>query len=184
MSLRLAVAQRWLPERTRLRMLDGLARITAEGFDAQLPDWAGNSFQIRLAQYASFTAREAGALVASGNEHAIEATRERLHSGAVALGEMTRRRLGLRCPDDAFAALRLLYHQIGIEMSGGPTGEMVVGRCFFADHYTQPICQLMAALDQGLVSGLFGGASLEFSERLTGGGRCCRALLQPARSEE
>ena len=74
----------------------------------------------------------------------------------------------------------MFYRQIGIEVSGGPLGDIHVGRCFFARYYTEPVCAVVSALDQGLVAGLFAGASLEFQQRLTGGGACCRATLTPA----
>ena len=51
-------------------------------------------------------------------------------------------------------------------------------RCFFAGYYTEPVCGIIGALDDGMADGLFGGAALEFSERLTGGGLCCRATLR------
>ncbi len=73
---------------------------------------------------------------------------------------------------------RLLYRQIGIEVAGGPGGEIVVTRCFFAGHYTEPVCGIIGALDDGLADGLFGGAALEFGERITGGRPCCRGVLR------
>jgi hypothetical protein len=133
----------------------------------------------RLVEYATFTARHSRTLLETRDDGAIAAARERLYEGAAALGRRTRRLLGVQTPQEAFDALDLLYRQIGIEISGGPVGAVVVGRCFFARYYTEPVCGLVAALDQGVVDGLYGGASLSFSERLTAGRPCCRALLEP-----
>ena len=180
MSLRLSMLSRVFPTNLKLRMLDELGQVTARGFEAKLPDWGGASFDSRVTEYALFTAREAGALLAAGDETAIAAARERLHAGARQLGERLRRSLGVRDSDEAFEALQLLYRQIGIEVRGGPLGDMRVDRCFFARYYTEPVCVVVSALDQGLVAGLFAGATLEFHERLTGGGACCRATLAPA----
>ncbi len=177
MNLRLTILTRFFPTRIKLRMLDELTGVTAEGFRAEPPDWGGTSFESRLARYARFTAHEAEGLVRAGDDIAVEAARARLHAGARRLGGTLRRRLGLRDVDDAFAAFRLFYRQMGIEVSGGPLGEMRVERCFFSRYYTETACSLVSALDQGLVDGLFGGASLEFHERLTGSGRCCCATL-------
>jgi len=161
-------------------MLDELARVTAEGFATTAPEWPGRSFAARLTTYAGFTSAEAGRLAASGDAIAIAAVKERLRRGAVGLGAGVRRRLGLRQPEEALAAWKLLYRQIGIEVTGEPGGEIAVTRCFFAGHYTEPVCEVIGALDDGLADGLFGGAVLEFRARLTGGSPCCRAVLRLA----
>jgi hypothetical protein len=180
MSLRLSLLSLAFPKKLRLRMLDELAQVTARGFETKLPGWRGASFDSRVTEYALFTAREAGVLVDAGDEAAIAAARDRLHAGARQLGERLRRRLGVRDVDEAFAAFQLLYRQIGIEVIAGPPGDIRVRRCFFARHYTESVCGIVSALDQGLVAGLFAGALLEFQERLTGGGACCRATLSSA----
>ena len=82
MSLRLSVLSRVFPTNLKLRMLDELGQVTARGFEAKLPDRVGASFDSRVTEYALFTAREAGALLAAGDETAIAAARERLHAGA------------------------------------------------------------------------------------------------------
>lgn len=178
MNLRLTLAGRVLLPRMKRRTLDELARVSAEGFDTVAPKWTGKSFDSRLMDYARFTAREAGVLVAAGNDSAAEAARERLRGGAARLGASLRRTLGVRRPDEAFAALKLVYHQIGIEVDRGPSGGITVSRCFFADYYDAQACKVVEALDQGLVAGLFNGSSLAFSERLTEGRPCCRAFIQ------
>jgi hypothetical protein len=222
MSLRLALLQRLVPKFAKLRMLDELTRITAGGFAAEVPHWTRRSFDDRVRAYAEFTAREAARLVADADRAAIEAAQDRLRRGATNLGARMRRGLGLRRPDEAFGALKLLYHQIGIEVSGGlvgspagdgspasrpfgeadgdlgaardsaaaavgapgpagnpAAGEIMVSRCLFADYYTEPVCRVIAALDEGIAAGLFDGASLEFTQRLTEGKPCCRAVLRP-----
>ncbi len=177
MSLRLSLLQRVFPLPARQGMLDRLARVTAQGFGVQSPAWVGRSFDARLAQYAVFTARQSDELLAAGEPDRIRAARERLYEGAADLGRWARRLLGIGTPEEAFTALTLLYRQIGIEISGGPTGAIVVSRCFFASYYSEPVCNLIGALDQGVADGLYGGAALDFSERLTAGSPCCRALL-------
>jgi hypothetical protein len=178
-TLRLTLAGRVLLPLMKRRMLDELARVTAEGFGTGAPKWTGKSFDTRLSDYARFTAREAGLLVAAGDDSATEVTRQRLRSGATRVGASLRAALGVRRADEAFAALKLIYHQIGIEVDGGPSGGITVGRCFFADYYDGRVCTVVEALDQGLVAGLFGGASLAFFERLTEGRPCCRASIDP-----
>jgi hypothetical protein len=179
MSLRLALLRRVFPRRLKLRILDELAGVTAAGFGVRPPAWTSTSLTDRLADYANFTARHSSSLLDTGDREAVAAARKRLYQGAAELGRRTRRLLGVQTPEEAFDALELLYHQIGIEISGGPVGPVIVGRCFFARYYTEPVCGLILSLDQGVVTGLYGGASFSFSERLTAGRPCCRALLEP-----
>lgn len=71
-------------------------------------------------------------------------------------------------------------HDPAAGLSGERLTEIEIRRCFFADYYRAPVCRLMSALDAGVVDGLFGGASLEFTQRLTEGGGCCRAIIRTA----
>ncbi len=183
MSLRLAILGKSLRPAVKLRMLNELARVTAEGFGTGVPEWAGESFAARLTEYAAFTARESARLLAAGDDAATVAAKDRLRSGSRELGDSLRRTLGLRGVDEAFAALQLLYRQIEIELGGGPVGEVTVGRCFFSSFYSEAACRMVEAVDQGLVNGLFDGASLEFSERLTGGKARCRAFIRTSEAQ-
>jgi hypothetical protein len=182
MSWRLALLGRTFIPCVKLQMLDELAHVTAEGFETDVPDWAGRTFAARVAEYAEFTVQQADLLITLGDESAIEAAKGRLRSGATQLGTSLRAVLGVQSPEEAFDALKLLYGQIGIEIDGGPSGEVTVCRCFFADYYSDSVCRIVEAVDQGLVAGLFDGGSLEFSERLTEGRPQCRAFLCPSQA--
>jgi hypothetical protein len=187
MSARLAVLRWFFPAPLKLLMLRELAQVTAEGFSTPVPEGVRHgSFEARRAAYAEYTAEEARRLAPAD----ITAVKARLRRGAAGLGAAVRRRLGLRGPTETFAAWRLLYHELGIEVSGGPRGELTITRCFFAGYYDESVCAVIEALDDGLADGLFGGASLVFSTRLTSGGRpgagevwaggrpCCHAILR------
>lgn len=211
MSARLAVLRWFFPAPLKLWMMRELARVTAEGFDTTAPASVRHgSFDARLAAYAEFTAEEARRLAGAGGAAdgvdgpgdtetpggrapaEVAAVKARLRRGAAGLGAAVRRRLGLRRPAETFEAWKLLYHQLGIEVAGDPHGGLTITRCFFAEYYDESVCAVIEALDDGLADGLFGGASLVFSERLTSregpaSGEsltarqpCCRALLRLA----
>jgi hypothetical protein len=179
----------------RRRLLDELAQTTAAAFGTGAPDWRGSPYADRLAAYAEYTNAAAERLatptVPVTDALIADVAKERLYRDAVDLGAKLRRRLGIRGPKDALLVLGLLYRQIGIEVSGQATGggtaaeraDLHVSRCFFADHYAQPTCRLMGALDAGVVDGLFGGASLEFSQRITDGSPCCRAVIRTTKAQ-
>ena len=183
MSWRLNLLGRTFIPCVKLQMLDELAHVTAQGFETETPEWVGRSFSVRLTEYAEFTAHQADLLIAAGDESAVEAAKTRLRSGATQLGASLRAVLGVGDVEEAFDALKLLYGQVGIEMDGGSSGEVTVCQCFFADFYSDSVCRIVEALDQGLVAGLFDGASLDFSERLTQGRPQCRASLRSCPGE-
>lgn len=175
MSLRLKVLERSLPGWVKMRMLGRLAAVTAEGFGVDSPRWFGRDFEARLEEYAEFTALQAAQCVSADD---VDAVRSRLRQGATRLGADTRRLLGVRSRDDAFAALRLLYRAIGIDLEAKSSGTVTMQGCYFAQFYSPGICCVVEALDQGVVDGLFAGASLRFSERITEGLPSCQARIR------
>lgn len=177
MSLRLALLARAMPAGTRLKMLDELAAMTAESFGTSMPVWEDQSFESRLTCYARLTADQAQALLDAHDEAAVEAATESLRRGAEKLGARARRQLGLKTTDDAVQALIVIYKQIGIEASRIGPRELAVTRCLFADYFSEPVCRVVGALDEGIACGLSGGAQLRFVERLTAGAAGCRARL-------
>jgi hypothetical protein len=188
MSLRLAMVRR-LPDRVVDPLVIGrLARATAAAFGTSGRRQPGAHSSDRLAAYARFTAAET-------RRHAgDEAVGARLFQNAAALGRAARRGLGVRGPEEALDALTFLYRCIGIEIDGHGAGgapcqaagaaleggiiDLQVTRCFFSDYYCEDTCRLMSAMDAGVVAGLFDGASLEFSQRLTDGSPCCRVVIR------
>jgi hypothetical protein len=169
------------------RVLDLLASAAADAFRIPAPRLRDVPRAERLTAFALFTAGEAGRAAADAAPA--------LYGRARALGSKARRQLGVRSPQEALEALTLLYRHIGIEMTGrlgdasdtpgaatGAPGHAVarleVTSCFFSDHYCGPVCRVMGAMDAGVVDGLFGGASLEFSQRITEGSPCCRAIVK------
>jgi hypothetical protein len=181
-------------------VLDRLARATAEAFGATVlarkgPPAKALRFSDRLTAYAEFTAAQAA------EARDPEETSSRLYRNAESLGADFRRRLGISELWEAFEALEFLYRQIGIEITGreGAAGRregtgrgmpadggpscMTISRCFFSCFYGPDTCRLMSAFDAGIVAGLFGGATLEFTERITEGAGRCRALLRTAQRQ-
>jgi hypothetical protein len=184
MSLRLALLKHaTAPAQLKTRLLDELALVTAAGFACDPPQWSGPTYETRLADYVVFTTTQAELLLAGQDASAIDAARDRLWRGAERLGARLRRQLGVRRDDDALAALAVLYHHLGIEMEVDQTGghwELRVTKCGFAGSFSEPMCRVVAGLDEGIAAGLSAGGRLEFVTRITGGHSCCRARFEPA----
>jgi hypothetical protein len=180
-NLRLALLSHGAPKSVKMRLLDELARATSAGFDCERPSWTGRSYEARLEEYARFTADQAGRVLETGNADAVEAVKRRLRSESADLGARMRRGLRLTRCADVMDALSALYGHIGIDMRPLTAGDIVVGRCLFARYFTEPVCMVVAAIDQGMAAGLSGGGRLEFVERITGGAPCCRARFDLVR---
>jgi hypothetical protein len=179
MNARLFLLERWLPGPLRRRMLDDLARLTAESFGAAAPSLAGLSRRDAVRRFAEFTRTEAERALAGKGPMTAELVRARLHDRARALGLSVRRRLRIVTRAEAFRALRLLYRGIGIDIDADwRSGRVVVRRCAFSNTYTPEVCALVSALDAGIVAGITGGGALAFSGRITEGASCCRARVE------
>jgi hypothetical protein len=176
MSLRLFLLERHVPSAMRRRMFDQLVRVTADAFDTPPPHLGRLPSTEGIQRFAEFTRAEAERVLAAAP--ASSAVSDRLFHGAQEMGALVRRRLGIRRPDEAVRALRLLYAAIGIDLDREPrTGDVVIGRCAFSRVYTPAVCQFVSALDAGIVSGLTGGTAMIFTARITEGAPACRARL-------
>ncbi len=186
MSLRLRIVRR-LPGRfVGPLVLDRLVKAAVDAFETEPPHRPGRPFAERLAAFAESTAAEAA--------HGAGDAEPALYRNARALGATARRRLGITRPEEALQALAFLYRHIGIDIAGEPGGgggvkrardgagparsvDLEVTRCFFAAYYPESACRAMSAMDAGVVDGLFDGATLEFSQRITAGSPRCRAVI-------
>ncbi len=100
---------------------------------------------------------------------------ERLYRLSFSLGARLRRLSGLRAEEDLARLVFALYRIIGIEMRGQLPGDITVTACFFSRFYSPAQCRQISALDDGWISGVYGGGRLEFTSRITEGCATCTA---------
>ncbi len=75
---------------------------------------------------------------------------------------------------------RILYRALKIDFRGISSGEIEISRCYFSQFYSPQICELISSLDEGILAGLAGDGRLTFSQRITEGRDCCKALFVSA----
>jgi hypothetical protein len=177
MSLALRLLDRHVPAVVRRAALRALFRTTAAGFGCPVPPLGGLDADALLRRYALFTRDRAEAALRDARD--LPDLQDQLERGARTLGARLRAGLRLRTTEDAMAAARVLYGLLDIDFRGTGQGEITVRRCRFSEVYSAEVCRLVGALDAGLLAGLSGGDRLEFTQRLTEGGPCCLARLQP-----
>jgi hypothetical protein len=177
MGLRLAASTVYIPQFVRKRQLGMLFKATAAAFRAAVPSTKGLSIDDSLKLYAAFTRERAALAIKGGYATEIQPA---LFENAYQMGRKFRSDFGLNTTPEVMKMSSIIYRLLKIDFSGGPQGNIIIRRCFFADYYSNDICRLISSLDEGLLAGLSGGGKLSFSQRLTAGSDCCRAYLSSA----
>jgi hypothetical protein len=175
MSLRLRALELRIPGWVARSALRRLFEATASAFGRDPVDVRGLTHRELLERYAAFTigyAERTPADLSHGRT-----VSDSMWMNAYALGQLLRRRLGVRTRGEALRAARIAYRMIGIDLRADEHGAVVVDRCSFAAWYSPRVCHLMSSLDAGLIAGLTNGGRLTFSERITEGKLRCLASI-------
>ncbi len=174
MNPAVVLLQARMPGCIRKRVLWVLLRATAQAFDCPIPSLARLSADECLLRYAQFTQGRVAELLRDGND--LPTIQERLYRNAYELGRACKRLALIGTVRDAMALGRVLYRLLDIEFQSD--GEcVVISRCYFSRFYSDQICQVMSAMDRGLLAALSDGRQLIFSARITEGMAQCRARL-------
>ena len=128
-----------------------------------------------LREYAEFTV---GCMRRGGAEP------ENLYRSAFDLGKRLRRLTGFTDAEDIERLIFYLYRNLRISMSGHLPGEITVRKCYFSGFYAPEQCALMSAVDSGVMSGLLGGGTLTFTERITEGHKTCAGCFTGGTADE
>jgi hypothetical protein len=174
MSVRLTLLRLHLPALVRRAILRELIAAIARAFERPCPPTSGLSSEELLACAIDVSHRWSEDALGGAAHSEVE---ERLFSEAFALGLRAKRRLRIETEEEGLSAAGVLYEAIGVELRAGRAGAIVVPRCAFARTYGPGVCELMSAMDSGLIAGLTGAAGLRFIERLTEGAPACRAVV-------
>ena len=180
MSVLLLLARLYIPPSIVQKRLGQLFALTADAFGSAYPDTEGVSRGESLAGYARYTREQAVKALARGDG---ERVRAKLYRNAFDLGDELRRAFRIKTLRGALLAGGIIYRMVNIDFRGDGAGGVVVRRCFFSSYYSAGVCDLISALDEGLVAGLSSGMKLRFFQRITEGGVCCRAYLSGAGGE-
>jgi hypothetical protein len=180
LRLLLRALQGHCPGFVRRRILAALSEATARAFGCERPSLAGLPPNALLPHYVEFTARQCEAAIAGGAD--LAGLHEALRVEAYRVAARMRQGLRLAGPGEVMAAARILYRSVGIELTGDASGHITIARCAFSHRYAPAVCRIMSGLDEGLLTGLAGGGSLRFDQRITEGHPRCLARLSASSS--
>jgi hypothetical protein len=175
MNLLLRLLQPHTPTSLEREGLKEVFTLTAAAFQREAPSLEGLSHADILHRFALFTKGAAEEAILAGRD--LHAIKGRLYRGAYALGRRLRKRLCVTSLEEALVAARIVYRTLDIDFRGNPRGEVTINRCFFSRFYSSQVCDLISALDEGVIAGLSGGGRIVFTQRITEGKDCCRACL-------
>jgi len=170
-----------VPRFARSKMMNRLARMTADAFGTAPPEMGGLGAVSALQRYALFTREEVSRI--AGDPARTAAVQERLYRASAATALSYRRLLGVTHWEAAAAVARRFYGYIGIDMNATPRGDVTFSSCAFSRYYTPETCAVVSALDSGMIAGLAGEGDLTFSSRITEGAPCCRACFRYRRPQ-
>lgn len=167
-----ASLSRWLLSRLERRTPEWVRRLEIQA----LLDLAARSFGREgksVRRLPAEKALEAYAAYTAACMEKAEADSECLYQSAYRLGQRLRRVSGFTEDGDLKRLVFYLYRNIGITMQGSLPGQLTISACFFSRFYTPEQCRTMSSVDEGIIAGLLGGGTLQFTERLTENcGRC------------
>ncbi|HEX9973828.1 MAG TPA: hypothetical protein VGD14_17295 [bacterium] len=130
-----------------------------------------------LKHYALFT-KAAAEKVLQNKSMSQKIVKSNLYKHTYQMGQKIKKQLGLRTFEDALKASRFLYNMLGIDFEGNQDGEIIIRQCYFSQFYSSQVCELISALDEGMLAGISGGGKLTFCQRITEGKDCCKANLE------
>ena len=172
------------PSIVKRQLLVQLFRSTAAVFQRDMPRLRGLSREQCLLAYARFTAEQTEDALRQGAD--LSELRARLYRNAYRLGRTPGRWLrvhsvaGVVDVGCVMALAHFFYGILDIEFQGSAGGEITISRCYFSSLYSPQVCQVMSAMDRGLLAGLAGAGDLVFTQRITEGRPCCRAQFMLA----
>lgn len=174
MNLRLKILHFFIPLSVKKEKLKQLFRLTAHAFGCETEFQDNFPYSKLLKSYAVFVQDQSTRAHLEFRD--ISSIRKKLYQNAYKTGLELRKSLNIHGVSEVMEFTRIFYKLLGINFSGQKSGEFVIDNCFFADHFSPETCNLISSLDEGIAAGLSDG-KLEFFQRKTEGGDCCRGRL-------
>jgi len=141
------------------------------------------SIEQKRSNMAKEHARLVDALAAAvGREQAVKLAREALFSVGEEMGKQARSRLGVGDSlVDLAQSVKVIYRILGIdchlESFDKSNAVLVVDKCPLSERYSTLTCEVLSAVDEGVISGLHPNIDLQFKEYITSGCPKCKATI-------
>ena len=194
MGLRLLILSLWTPKFIIRRKLNSISELTTTALDSLVSKYAKSkvefsnlekqsiaSIQQQRAVMAQTQARLIEKLkTAIGQQEAVKQGREILFLVGQILGRQIRAELRVSdTSEDLTRAAKILYRVLGIEFHlewvDDSKARAIIDRCSLAEQYSKLTCEVLSAVDEGVINGLQPNVKMQFKEYMTSGCANCMA---------
>ena len=134
MNLRLKILHFWIPLSTKKEKLKQLFRLTADAFGCEMEFQNHLSYIKMLTDYAVFVQEQS--MRAHKELRDISSIKQKLYQNAYKIGLEFRKSLNIHGVREVMEFSRIFYGLLGINFSGQKSGEFVIDKCFFANHFS------------------------------------------------
>lgn len=175
MNIKLKLLEFYVPFIIRYKILSEIYKITGEAFKDKLI--ISNSINHRkgLKRYAIYSNELTLGAIYSRKD--LEEIKYRLYRNSYIVGHKLRKFFSITNIEEAMQTAEIFYDIIGIEFSANDKNEITINKCYFSDYYDCRVCNIISAIDEGIIAGLTNGAKINFINRITDGNKCCYAKL-------
>lgn len=183
MNIKLFLMSIWTPEFVLINELEKTFIITNKCIDDLLEKYSipkpniknnleGNLKEQRLIMAKSHKVRLDSLIGVLGFDKALKVGREELFKAGYMMGCDIKKRLKVKNINDTLIALRVIYNVLGINFIVEEKGTDMILRikyCELSSLYSIDTCEIMSAVDEGVLKGLNNQLSMNFKAKITEG---------------
>jgi hypothetical protein len=191
MSIKLFLMSIWIPKFVLIKELEQTSDIINKSIDDLLERYSipkptidtqleGNLDERRLIMANNHKILLNCIIERLGFEKALKVCRKELFGAGHMMGCNTKKRLKVKNVNDAIVAARIIYNVLGINFILEGNRKDIVLRiksCELAAIYSAETCEIMSAVDEGVLKGLNEKMSMNFIKRITEGAEECIACI-------
>ncbi len=151
-----------------------LVNSVAQALEVPAPKVSAHGWPAALHEFRDFSASAIEDALASENP---EEKRLALNKRARSVGVLVKNFFKPNRTESQEVVTRL-YAAIEIDVEFVDENTVVINRCYFSERYSPEVCAFMSAFDSGFISEVTGCNRVTFTQRITQGCTCCKAVLE------
>ncbi len=192
MNIKLFLMSIWIPKFVLINELEKTFNITNMYIDDLLEKYSipkpdiennlkGSLKEQRLIMAKNHNTRLDNLIEVLGFDKALKVGREELFNAGYMIGCDVKKRLKVKNVNDAIIALHIIYSVLGINFIVEEKEKGMILRikyCELSTLYSFETCEIMSAVDEGVLKGLNNQLSMNFETKITEGAEECTACIK------
>jgi hypothetical protein len=192
-NIKLLLANLWIPKKRVLAELKTVYKTTNRTLDTLLTQYKIKipktqkidnlkPKELRIKMAKEHNKKVQKLIKTIGKKTAINQARKKLFNTGQILGQKAKKDLNIKnSTSDILNAAKILYKILGINFKAKKINKttylMIINRCSLSKHYKNSTCQILSAVDEGVLSGLNPQYKMQFQKRITQGAPKCKAKI-------